>query len=157
MELKDYLILLRKWGWLIVAATLVAMASSFLVTRQQPFIYSARATLMVGRAIQGTNPQDYEITASQQLGQKYANLAGRRTIKEGVQAALGRSGLPGYTAGMVPNAHLLEIQVVATDPERAAANDVVNQLILQTSAEQRDLQRRRNYLNRQLRDCLKSL
>ena len=120
MELKDYLIPLRKWWWLIVAATLVATASSFLATRQQPFIYTARATLMVGRAIQSTNPQDYEITASQQLGQTYANLAGRRPIKEGVQAALGLTRLPAYTAKMVPNAQLLEIQVIDTDPERAA-------------------------------------
>ena len=151
MELKDYLIPLRKWWWLIVAATVVATVSSFLATRQQPFIYTARATLMVGRAIQSTNPQDYEITASQQLGQTYANLAGRRPIKEGVQAALGLERLPAYTAKMVPNAQLLEIQVIDTDPGRAAAaNEVANQLILQTPAEERDLQQRRQYLSREL-------
>lgn len=154
MELKDYLIPLRKWWWLIVAATVVATASSFLATRQQPFIYTARATLMVGRAIQSTNPQDYEITASQQLGQTYANLAGRRTIKEAVQAALGLTRLPGYTAKMVPNAQLLEIQVIDTDPQRAAAvaNEVANQLIQQTPAEERDLQQRRQYLSQELKD-----
>ena len=154
MELKDYLIPLRKWWWLIVAATLVATASSFLATRQQPFIYTARATLLVGRAIQSTNPQDYEIAASQQLGQTYANLAGRRPIKQGVQAALGLTRLPAYTAKMVPNAQLLEIQVIDTDPQRAqaVANEVANQLILQTPAEERDLQQRRNYLSRELQE-----
>ncbi len=154
MELKDYLIPVRKWWWLIVAATLVAAASSFLATRQQPFIYTARATLLVGRAIQSTNPQDYEIAASQQLGQTYANLAGRRPIKQGVQAALGLTRLPAYTARMVPNAQLLEIQVIDTDPGRAqaVANEVANQLILQTPAEERDLQQRRNYLSRELQE-----
>jgi succinoglycan biosynthesis transport protein ExoP len=154
MELKDYLIPLRKWWWLIVAATLVATGSSFLATRQQPFNYTARATLLVGRSIQSTNPQDYELAASQQLGQTYANIAVRRPIKESVQAALGLSRLPAYTARMVPNAQLLEIQVIDTDPERAqaVANEVANQLILQTPAEERDLQQRRKYLSRELQD-----
>ena len=154
MELKDYLIPLRKWWWLIVAATLVATGSSYLATRQQPFNYTARAALLVGRSIQSTNPQDYELNASQQLGQTYANLAVRRPIREGVRAALGLSWLPAYTAKMVPNAQLLEIQVIDTDPERAAAvaNEVANQLILQTPAEERDLQQRRKYLSRELQD-----
>ena len=68
--------------------------------------------------------------------------------------ALGLTRLPAYTAKMVPNAQLLEIQVIDTDPQRAAAvaNEVANQLILQTPAEERDLQQRRQYLSRELKE-----
>ncbi len=152
MELKEYLIPLRKWWWLIVAATLVAAFSSFLATRQQPYNYAARATLLVGRSIKSTNPQDYEINASQQLGQTYANLALRRPIQEGVKATLGLQWLPEYSVKMLPNTQLLEIQVLDTNPLRgqAVANELANQLILQTPAEERDLQQRRDYVNRDL-------
>jgi len=155
MELKDYLIPLRKWWWLIAAATLVATLSSFLATRQQPYNYAAKATLMVGRSIQSTNPQDYEINASQQLGQTYASLATRRPVKHATQATLGLSWLPEYTAKMVPSTQLLEIQVIDTDPGRAqaVANEVANQLILQTPTEERDLLQRREYVSRELQEA----
>lgn len=154
MELKDYLIPLRKWWWLIAAATLVATLSSFLATRQQPYNYAAKTTLLVGRSIQSTNPQDYEINASQQLGQTYASLAVRRPVKNATQVTLGLSWLPEYTAKMVPSTQLLEIQVIDTVPARAqaVANEVANQLILQTPAEERDLQQRREYVNRELQE-----
>ena len=154
MEFKQYIKPLVKWWWLIAAATLVAALSSFLATRQQPYNYAASATLLVGRSIQSTNPQDYEIAASQQLGQTYANLAVRRPVKEGVKAVLGLSWLPEYTAKMLANTQLLEIQVIDTDPARAqaVANEVANQLILQTPAEDRDLQQRRSYLSRDLQE-----
>ena len=157
VEFKQYIKPLVKWWWLILAATLVASVSSFLATRQQPYNYAASATLLVGRSIQSTNPQDYEIAASQQLGQTYANLAERRTVREGVKASLGLSWLPEYTAKMLANTQLLEIQVIDTDPGRAqaVANEVANQLILQTPAEDRDLQQRRAYLSRELQDTEK--
>ena len=44
MELKEYILPLRKWWWLIVAATLVATVASFLATRQQPPIYQSRTS-----------------------------------------------------------------------------------------------------------------
>ena len=107
MELKDFFVPLRKWWWLIAAAVLVATLASFIATRNQPFDYAAKATLLVGRSIQSTNPQDYEINASQQLGTTYANLAVRRTVKNATQAALGLGWLPEYTAKMVEGTGLL--------------------------------------------------
>ncbi len=152
MELKDYFLPLRRWWWLIAAAVLVATLSSFIATRSQPFNYSAKAALMVGRSIQSTNPQDYEINASQQLGTTYANLAVRRTVRTATQAALGLAWLPEYKARMVEGTQLLEITVIDTDPARAqaVANEVANQLILQTPSEERDLLQRREYISKEL-------
>ena len=57
MELKEYILPLRKWWWLIVAATLVAAVSSYLATRQQPPIYRTRTTVMVGNAHRQPEPE----------------------------------------------------------------------------------------------------
>ena len=37
--MKEYIVPLRKWWWLIAASVLVATVSSYLVTRQQAPIY----------------------------------------------------------------------------------------------------------------------
>lgn len=154
MELKEYLIPLRRWWWLIVAATLVATLSSYVATRRQPFNYEAKATLMVGRSLQNANPQGNDIQASVQLGETYATLAVRRPVKLAVQASLGLTWLPDYTARMLPNTQLLEIKVIDTDPARAqaVANAVANQLVLQTPAEERDLLQRREYISNGLQE-----
>jgi hypothetical protein len=44
----------------LVASTLVAVVSSFIVTRQHPATYQAKAILMIGRTIQDPNPPSRE-------------------------------------------------------------------------------------------------
>jgi uncharacterized protein involved in exopolysaccharide biosynthesis len=56
MELHQYFQTIRKWLWLILLSTLVAVAASFIATRQQPSIYSAKTTLMIGSTIENPNP-----------------------------------------------------------------------------------------------------
>ena len=67
MELREYIRPFRKWWWLIIGATLVATVSSFFATRQQPPIYSTRATVMIGSAIENPNPNGNEFWLTQQL------------------------------------------------------------------------------------------
>jgi len=152
LELKQYVKPLLKWWWLIVASTLVATLSSFLATRQQPSIYSAEATLMVGRSLESPNPVQYDLYLSERLGKTYADLADRKPIKDAVQAALGLKWSPAYSVRMLPDTQLLEIRSIDTDPLRAQAiaNEVANQLILQTPAEERDMLQRREFLSKEL-------
>lgn len=56
MELKAYIAPLRKWWWLLIASTLVAAISCFIAVSQQPPIYQAKATLLIGNAINNPNP-----------------------------------------------------------------------------------------------------
>ncbi len=159
MELKQYLSTLRKWWWLIALSTLVATFSSFLATRQQPPIYSAKTTLMVGRTIENPNPTGNEVWLGQQLAQTYAEIAKREKVQQATMAALGLSWLPEYTIALVPNTQLLEIKVVDTSPERAqaVANELANQLIEQSpSAPERERQDRRDFVNRQLQEIEKN-
>ena len=82
MELKEYILPLRKWWWLIVAATLVATVSSFLATRQQPPIYQTRTTVMIGNSISNPNPNSYDYYQSQQLATTYADIVKRDNVRQ---------------------------------------------------------------------------
>jgi polysaccharide biosynthesis transport protein len=153
MELKEYLIPLRRWWWLIVAATLLAAGSSYYDASRQPAQYQSRTTLMIGRAIEDPNPNTATFHLGQQLAQTYADMARRQRVQQATQSALGLTWLPSYTARAVPNNQLIEIIVTDTSPERAqaVANELARQLILQspTAPEQEELARQ-EFINRQL-------
>ena len=155
MELKEYILPLRKWWWLILAATLVATVSSFLVTRQQAAIYQTRTTVMIGNSINNPNPTGYDYYQAQQLATTYADIVKRDNVRLATMAALGLSWLPRYSARTVPNTQLIEITVTDTDPARAqaVARELVTQLIaLSPSADNGDTQKRRAFINGQLND-----
>lgn len=160
MELRQYFNTIRKWWWLILLSTLVAALSSFIATRQQPPIYSAKATAMVGRTIENPNPTGNDLWLGQQLAQTYAEIAKRQMVRDATMAALGLDWLPEYTVTMVPNTQLIEITVVDTNPERAqiVANELVHQLIEQSpSASEREQQGRREFVSKQVQDLEKNI
>lgn len=134
MELKTYISPLLKWWWLLLAAAVIAGATSYLAVSQQPPVYQARATLMIGSAINNPNPIGNEFWLSQQLAQTYTDIAQRAVVKDAVQEALGLTWLPAYSARTLPNTQLIEITVNDSNPERAmvVANELAEQLILQT-------------------------
>ncbi|HRX01807.1 MAG: polysaccharide biosynthesis tyrosine autokinase [Anaerolineae bacterium] len=155
MELRQYFNTFRKWLWLIVLATLVATAASFLATRQQAPIYAAKTSLMVGQTLENPNPTGNDVWLGQQLAQTYAEIAKRDLVRGTTMEALGLSWLPEYTVQLVPNTQLLEIRVVDTNPVRAqaVAAELANQLILQSpSASDRTRQDRREFVTRQLQE-----
>lgn len=134
MELKTYISPLLKWWWLLLVAAAIAGGTSYLAVSRQPPIYQARATLMIGSAINNPNPIGNEFWLSQQLAQTYTDIAQRAVVKDAVKEALGLTWLPSYSARTLPNTQLIEITVNDSSPERAmvVANELANQLILQT-------------------------
>ena len=155
MDLKRSIRPLLRWWWLLVAATLVATAFSYVAIRRQPPVYRARATLMVGSAIEDPNPSGNELLLTQRLATTYADIARRKPIRRATQTALGLSWLPEYTVRVVPNTQLLEITVVDTDPQRAqaVANELANQLIRQSpTGPDPEEQQRQAFINQQLDD-----
>lgn len=155
MELKEYILPLRKWWWLIVAATLVATVSSFIATRRQAPIYQTRTTIMVGRAIENPNPNGSDFWLMQQLASTYADIAKRAPVQDATKTALGLTWLPDYTVRVVPNTQLVEISVVDTSPPRAqaVAAELANQLILQTPMQSGSaMEQRQGFIKTQLDD-----
>jgi polysaccharide biosynthesis transport protein len=153
MELSAFVKPLARWWWLLLAALVLAAGSSYWYVRQQPPLYQAKATLMIGRVFEDPNPTGNELALGQQLSATYADLALRRQVREQTMAALGLSALPEYFARPLPNTQLLEIVVVDTDPVRAqaVANELANQLILQSpTAPQPEEQERQAFIAEQL-------
>lgn len=138
MELKAYIQPLIKWWWLLLIAVLISSVSAFFVTRDQPPIYEARVTLVIGRAVYEPNPSSTDMWMGQQLASYYADLAHREVVRNATLQALGIEWLPEYRVSPLQNSQLLEIVVVDMIPLRAmvVANELANQLIQQTPANQ---------------------
>ncbi len=141
MELRQYISVLVKWWWLILASVLVAGAASMLGTLTTPRVYQSRTTLMVGQALQNPNPNQSDFSTGQALAQSYADLVKREPILREALQSLGLNWdwltLQGMvTSRVVPGTQLLEIIVSDTDPQRAKylVDEIVNQLILQSPA-----------------------
>jgi non-specific protein-tyrosine kinase len=134
MELKAYLQPLRRWWWLVAATALVATLASIIVTRNQPYMYESRATLMVGRAINDPNPNSNDYSLTLKLANTYADLARRSPVRAAVMAAQGLTELPEYNVRVVPDTQLVEMKVLDADPRRAqaVADELARQLMAQT-------------------------
>ena len=153
MELRDYLIPIRKWWWLLLLATAVSTGASFVATRLQDPLYETKTTLMIGQAMEDPNPNNISIYLTQQLAQSYAEIANLQPVRDATMEALGLTWLPQYRVSVVPNTQLLEITVVDTDPVRAqaVANTLAEQLVRQSpTSTQEDGQQRQAFINRQL-------
>jgi capsular exopolysaccharide synthesis family protein len=161
MKLNKYIFPLRKWWWLLVGSTLIAVIFSSVSVLRQPTIYQARTTLMIGTTINNPNPSTNELSLGQQLAAAYANLANRELVSDATKKALGLNQLPEYIASAVPNTQLIEIVVNDSDPQRAqtVANELAAQLLLispmSAQSEERDRQafvhERLNSLEEQIR------
>lgn len=155
MEFGDYIKILWRWLWLIVLGVVVASASTYLAIRDERPMYRARATLVVGQALQEQQVSQSDVWLAQSLTQTYTELAQRDMVREATRQTLGLEWLPGYTVSQVPNTQLLEIQVTDSDPERAAAvaNELADQLILHSpSSPDPEEAQRREFVSRQLDD-----
>lgn len=132
MELKDYIMPLRRWWWLLIIATVVSTLSSFGATYLEEPLYETRAALMIGQALDEPNPNNTAIYLTQQLALSYVEMAGRQPVQQATMDALGLTWLPEYHVVVVPNTQLLEIEVIDTNPQRAqaVANTLAEQLVL---------------------------
>jgi capsular exopolysaccharide synthesis family protein len=156
MELEQYVAVIRRWWWLMVACVLVATGFSYYGTLQMPRIYQATTTVMVGQAMEEVNPTSQDLYISTQLAQTYADMVRRRPILEGAAQALGLEYVPwaeNISARQVPGTQLLEVSVRDTNPDRAAAlaNEIAYQLIQRSPAASED-QQRQTFARQQLSD-----
>lgn len=125
-RLQPYWEAFRRWWWFPTLCALLAGVGGYFYTRQQPPVYAARVTLMVGTSITNPSPDPQEIGLSRTLAQIYGEMARRRPILEQTLKRLNLAMPPEALARAVEtrvvfNASLLEIYVYDFDPERAAA------------------------------------
>jgi non-specific protein-tyrosine kinase len=137
LAIGQYIAAIGKWWWLIVTAVLVASASSYVAVSRAPRTYEATTTVLVGQGLEKANPTYEDFAISQQLAQTYINIVRRQPILEGAATALDLDYVPwsGNVSGrIVPGTQLVEISVRDSSPDRARAlaDEIAQQLILQT-------------------------
>lgn len=134
MELKEYILPLRRWWWLLVIATVVSTLSSFGATFLEEPLYETKAALMIGQDYEVANPNSSSLYLTQQLALRYVEVAKREPVQQAAMDALGLTWLPEYEVTIVANTPLLEIKVIDTNAVRAqaVANMLAEQLVRQS-------------------------
>lgn len=158
MDLRKYFYPIIKWWWLLALAAVLAGGVSFIAVLQEPDIYQARTTLMIGRAINDPNPTTGEFVLGTQMAGAYADIAKRQIVRDATRKALGLQRLPEYNAQALLNTQIIEIVVNDPDPALAqrVANELANQLILLSpAAVEPEEMERQEFVNTQL-DNLKT-
>lgn len=133
MEIKHYLIILRRWAWLLVLGLILGTISGYVISQYQTPIYSSSTKMLVVRASQSQN-SDLAILSSQELGQTFIQLMKTSQILDPASEKLGYGVSGGQiSANLIPGTQLISLKVEDTSPERAAAiaNTLVSVLIEQ--------------------------
>jgi capsular exopolysaccharide synthesis family protein len=136
MDARRSLTVLRRWLWLLIAATLLAGGAAYLVSSALPRMYESTVTLIVGQTLQTANPDINQLLASQRLSQTYADLVTTGPLLDKV---IDREGLDTTAAELrklvkadaPANNSLVTITVTDPDPVRVAsiANTIADELI----------------------------
>ena len=147
--INSYLNAAKKWWWLLILGVIVPAVLSYRLASQQPQLYQAQATLMVGGSIWTANPNPNAVAISTMLAQSYAQLVKRQPVTRAVIDKLGLETTPEalaqqITARVQPQSQLLEIQVTDLNPQWAAviANALANELIVQSPGARQDTEER---------------
>jgi capsular exopolysaccharide synthesis family protein len=140
-EVRKYLRLLTRWWWLLVVSAVIPMAVSYYFTSQQPDLYQAKVTIMVGTSLQNPDPDRGQMDLSNTLAAAYAELIRQGPFVEAVIERLGLEGTPEQLVTQIgtriySGAQLLEIQVTDANPHAAAliANALADELIRRSPA-----------------------
>lgn len=141
MDLRRQIAIIRAWFPLLVLSALLAGGAGFLVSRQLPKVYEAKATLIVGQSLSAVNPDYTQLQVSQSLTATYAVVATKRPILDAVIKQLGLGGTSDTLSGQVSadaqvGGPLLTISAQDGDPSRASAiaNALATQLIAASPA-----------------------
>jgi succinoglycan biosynthesis transport protein ExoP len=154
----QYLNIIKRWWWLLVVGAIIPMAITYYLVSQQPDVYQAEATLVVGRSVfRDPNPDTREMDLSNTLAAAYAELLTRRTVLERVIQRLGLRTTPERLTKQIAvnirsGAQLLEIQVLDANPEMAAliANALADELIRQSPTSEETLLEKQKFVETQL-------
>jgi polysaccharide biosynthesis transport protein len=136
MELKHYLAILRRWGWIMLLCAILSSVASYWFTSGQSRVYESRARYLVGPAIDNPNVTSNDLRASSQVGQTYAELATSRPIIQSVVDKLklnidADTVASGVAVTWIDTTQILNIRVRASKPDVAAtiANTIGDTLI----------------------------
>ena len=120
MELRQYLLLTRRWAWLLILGALLGGIGAFVGSQSQTPIYQASSKILVSPA--GRDQlSDYYYYSGQQLIQTYAQLMVTAPVLEDVSERVNYLVTAGMiTVRQIGDTQILEVKVNDSDPVRAA-------------------------------------
>jgi capsular exopolysaccharide synthesis family protein len=127
MEIRQYLLLLRKWAWLLIIGGVLGGTVSYVFSKLQPDLYQTSTKIMVSAAQdQGSQSNYYSAYNDIQLAQSYAQIINTESIMQTLSKKL---GYPVYSVGVQskPDSQVIELTASDGDPKRAA--DIANTLV----------------------------
>ncbi|MBN1179508.1 MAG: polysaccharide biosynthesis tyrosine autokinase [Anaerolineae bacterium] len=158
-EVREYLLLVKSWWWLLVIGAIIPAFLANYFLSQEPDVYQATATLVVGNTLQNPEPNQWQLSIANTLAYAYARIAREEPVTQAVVNRLGLDRRPSQLAGQITTrvyaeAQLLEIEVVDTSPVAAAliANALADELIRRSPISQEDQVQRQAFIREQLDD-----
>ncbi|HZQ07142.1 MAG TPA: Wzz/FepE/Etk N-terminal domain-containing protein, partial [Anaerolineae bacterium] len=155
--LGRYMLLGRKWLWLILLLTALGGIAGYFFAQTIPPTFRATTTMLIGQLQQNSNPTETDLQASTNLSAAYALLAQQPRI---LQATAQAVNYPGpwqtlyFAITTAAQPQLLRINVTSRDPvqAQAIANELANQLVLQgpVSEQQTQAETERQFIQEQL-------
>jgi succinoglycan biosynthesis transport protein ExoP len=125
VDLRDYLGLMRRRGWLIVVGTCLGLLGAHVVNRSLTPTYRAETTVFLGPTRITSRADQFGVEnglLAQSLARSYIHVATSRTL---LRLAANRLGSPidprHVSAAVVPDTQILRIAAKSSNPRRAAA------------------------------------
>ena len=141
MELKRYLIVIRRWKWLLILGLILGTAGGYIGSLIMPPVFEASTKVMVTQSSQSQTSDITGYINNQQLTETYLQLVKTKVVMETAYKKLGFDINPdtlgaGITANSIVNTQLILITVEDTSPLKAQliANTLVSVLIEQNDA-----------------------
>ena len=131
IEVRQYLLLFRKWLWLLITGAILGGVAGYVISLYQPTIYETATKIMVSRSLDQES-QTYYFFNEIQLAKTYVQLINTGPILQALSDQLGYTVNKGQIdVNQVSKSLLLEITVQDGDPQRAAqiANSLVDVFI----------------------------
>lgn len=131
MEIRQYLLLIKKWLWLLVVGVALGGGAGYIYSSYQPTVYQTGTRIMVSRA-QNQETQNYYMYYDIQLAQSYAQLINTGPIVDMLSQKLGYPVSKGnISVNQVTNSQLIDLKATHSEPQKAAeiANGVVQVFI----------------------------
>ncbi len=122
MEIRQYLLLGRKWAWLLILGLFLGGVFAYIFSMFQPIIYQAATKIMVSRAQDLENQGSYYYVYNDiQLAQTYSQIINTVPILQSLSARLGYEVDENQiTVRQISNSQLIELSATDGDPNRAA-------------------------------------
>ena len=138
MELKQLILILTRWFWLLILGIVLGASAGILISRRQTPVYQATAKILVMR-VPDTSAFGLAYLGNQQLAQTFTELITTQPVFDAASNSLGFVFDPSQVKiQQDPNSQIIWVIVEDSDPQRTAS--IANALVASSITHYVDLQ-----------------